>query len=114
MAAPPPGVDGEEGGRSRTSGGTDCSCDGVGDVVEFEIEEDVEAAVAELLDDAVADGVVELHADLEPSAGVVQEVDEFHGLAFIWEVQRDGEAVFGGQGFSLAAAGGRLNTDFHR
>ena len=43
-----------------------------------------------------------------------EAVDEFHGLAFVCEVQRDGEAVFGGHGFSLAAAGGRLNTDFHR
>jgi len=55
-------------------GGADCSGYGVGDVVEFEVEEDVEAAVAKLLHDAVAGGVVELHAYLEPLASLAEAV----------------------------------------
>jgi len=66
-------VDGEEGG-SRVRDGTDCSGYGVGNVVEFEVEEDAEAAVAKLLHDAVAGGVVEFHADLEPLAGLTEAV----------------------------------------
>ena len=53
-------------------------------------------------DDAVAGGVVELHADLEPLAGVAEAVDECQGLAFVGEVQRYGEVIFGVQGFGLA------------
>ena len=55
-------------------GGTDCSGYGVGNVVGFEVEEDVETAVAELLHDAVAGGVVELHAYLEPLASLAEAV----------------------------------------
>ena len=73
------GVDGEE-RRSGLRGGANGASDGVGYVVELEIEEDVEAAVAELLDDAVAGGVVELHADLEPLAGLSEAVDELSWL----------------------------------
>jgi len=68
------GVEGEEAG-SGLRGGADGSGYGVGDVVELEIEEDVEAAVSELADDCVAGGVVKLHADFEPLAGVAESVD---------------------------------------
>jgi hypothetical protein len=42
--------------------------------VEFEVEEDAEAAVAKLVDDAVAGGVVEFHSDFEPLAGLVEAI----------------------------------------
>jgi hypothetical protein len=78
--------------------------------VEFEVEEDVEAAVAKLMHDAVSGGVVELHAYLEPLAGTFEAVYQSHGLLFAWEVERYGETVLrgkvflgGGHGLSLTA-----------
>lgn len=68
------GVEGEE-TCSGLGGCADGAGYGVGDVVEFEVEEDVEAAVSEFADDGVAGGVVELHAYLEPLAGVAESVD---------------------------------------
>jgi hypothetical protein len=55
--------------------------------VELEVEEDVEAAIAELMDDAVAGGVVEFHADFEPLAGLTEAVYQGEGLVFVCEVQ---------------------------
>ncbi len=93
------GVDGQQGG-SGLGCGADSSGDGVGDVVEFEIEEDVEAAVAEGLDEAVAGGVVKLHAHLEPETASGEAVYEFERGFGGWEVEGYGEAVFwlGGRG----------------
>ena len=48
--------------------------------------------------EGVAGGVVELHADLEPLAGVAEGVDEIEGLAGVGEVEGYGEAVFGVEG----------------
>ena len=86
-------MDGEQ-GCSRPGGGADGSGYGVGDVVELEVEEDVEAAVAEVFDEAVAGGVVELHADFEPLAGVAETVYEIERLTGVGEVEGHGEAVF--------------------
>ena len=88
------GVDGEEGG-SGVGGGADGSGYGVGDVVELEVEEDVEAAVAKLLHDGVAGGVVELHPDFEPLTSLAEAVYQLHRLVFVSDIQRHGEAVFG-------------------
>jgi hypothetical protein len=99
-------MDGEE-GCSGFGRGVDRASDGVGDVVELEVEEDVEPAVAELPHDAVADSVVELHADFVPLAGLAEMVYELHGCAFVGEVQCYGEAVFcRGHGFSLTVLRG--------
>ena len=91
-------------------GGADGSGDGVGDVVKFEVEEDAEAAVAKLIHDAVAERVVELHADLVPVACLAEAIDESEGLGFVWVVEGYGEAVpggdllfGGGHDFSLAS-----------
>ncbi len=62
--------------------------------MELEVEEDVEAAVAEVRDEGVAGGVVELHPYLEPLAGVAEGVDEVESLAGVGEVEGYGQAVF--------------------
>jgi len=61
-------------------GGADRASYGVGDIVEFEVEKDVEAAVPQFADDGVAGGIVEFHADFEPLARVAKCVDQFEGL----------------------------------
>ena len=61
--------------------------------MEFEVEEDFEAAVAEGLDERVAGGAVELEAYLHPSAGAFELVDEVKGLVGGGEVEGYGEAV---------------------
>jgi hypothetical protein len=122
-------VDGEKGSASLR-GGANGSCNGVGDVVEFEIKEDVEAAVANLLDDAVASRVVEFHADLVPVAGLAEEVDEGEGLGCVRVVEGYGKAkpgvagdfevvegfddgvLCGGHGFSLAVLDGYWRVRF--
>ena len=103
------GVDGEEGG-SGLGGGADGAGYGVGDVVELEVEEDVEAAVAELVDDAVAGGVVELHADLEPLAGFAEAVDQIERLLFVGEVECYGELVFGVHDFGVPILGSMISV----
>jgi hypothetical protein len=95
------GVDGEEGGSSL-GGGADGSGYSVGDVVELEVEEDVEAAVAELLDEDVAGGVVEFYANLEPLDRGAEGVYECEGLLGVGIVKGYGEAGFGIHDFSLA------------
>lgn len=91
---PTRGVDGQQGGSGMSCGANGPGY-GVGDVVEFEIEEDIEAAIAEGLDEAVAGGVVKLHAHLEPetaSGETVYEIErglggrkvEGYGEAFLW------------------------------
>ena len=87
------GVDGEEGG-SGLRDGVDGGGYGVGDVVELEVEEDVEAAIAELFDDLVASGIVELHADLEPLAGLFERVHEPESLGGGRVVEGHDEAIF--------------------
>ena len=59
------GVDGEH-VHAEGSGGADGSGDGVGDVVEFEVEEDGMAALEEGLEDGGSGGDEELKADFEP------------------------------------------------
>ena len=89
--------------------GANGSGDGVGDVVELEVEEDIEAAVAKQMHEVVASGVVELHADFEPLAGVVEAIDEFEGGFGVRIVQRHRQAlpgieVFVGGGHELSVA----------
>jgi len=95
------GVDCEQ-GSSGFCGGADSSGDGVGDVMEFEVEEDAEAAIAECLYDLVSCRVVELHADLVPVAGLTEAVYELHCFMFAGKIESYGEAVFWGvHSFSL-------------
>jgi hypothetical protein len=86
-------VQSEEGGSHRRDR-ADSSGDGVGDVVELEIEKYVEAAVAKALDYGVSSGVVKLHANLEPTAGALKLVDEVHGEVDTGEVEGDDEAIY--------------------
>jgi len=85
------GVDGEELGAGG-GGGTDRSGDGVGDVVEFKVEEDGEAAAAEFADDGVAFGEVELEADFEPAAEALELIGEGEGGIGAGVVEGDDEA----------------------
>ena len=86
------GVDGEELG-SCGGGGADSAGDGVGDVVELKVEEDGEAAAAELLDDGGAFGAVELEADLAPADEAVEAAGKVERGSGGWEVEGDDEAI---------------------
>ncbi len=85
-------MEGEQ-GSAGSGDGADGAGDGVGDVVEFEVEEDFEVALEEAVDDLVSGGVVELHADLEPAAGVLELVDEAERFVGGGEVEGYDEAV---------------------
>jgi hypothetical protein len=108
-------VEGEElraGGGVRAYG-ADGSGDGVGDVVELEVEEDGEAAMAEFLDDGVAFGEVEFEADFEPGAGVFELFHEREGWRGAGVVEGDDKA--GGHrvqvtGYGLRVTGYRLQV----
>jgi hypothetical protein len=86
------GVDGEKLGTDG-GGRTDGSCNGVGDVVEFEVEENGEAAAAEFADDGGAFGGVEFEADLEPAAEAVELVGEGEGWVGAGGIEGDDEAL---------------------
>lgn len=73
-------------------GGADAAGDGVGNVTEFEVEEDGLAARGELLNDPRAGRGEELHADLEPGADAVEAMDEFEGGGFVGDIEGDDEA----------------------
>jgi hypothetical protein len=68
----------------------DSSGYGVGDVVKLEIEEDVEAAVAELVDERCSGGVEEFHADFEPLAGLFEAIDQSESLGGVGKIESDG------------------------
>ncbi len=103
------GVDGEELGTGG-GGGADCARDGVGDVVEFEVEEDGEAAAAELMDDGVAVGEVELEADFEPAAEALELIGEGEGGIGAGVVEGNDEA--GIHGFRVQGAGCRVQRSW--
>ena len=62
---------------AERSGGPHGSCDGVGNVVKFEIEENGVALVKQWFNDCRTRSNEELEADLEPCAGSFQAVNEF-------------------------------------
>jgi len=72
----------------------DGSGDGVGDVVELQVEEDLESAVTQGLDQRVASGAVKLEADLHPATTAFEPVDEVESLASSLEVEGYGELLF--------------------
>lgn len=53
-------------------GGLDCFGDGVGDVVELEVEEDVEAQVGDFADGVGAAGSIHFEANLDPADGALE------------------------------------------
>jgi hypothetical protein len=75
---------------SAVGDGTDCSGDGVGNVVKFEVEEDLEAAIAKCFEQRIAGGIEELHADFEPATGALEAIDEVERGLRGREVERDG------------------------
>jgi hypothetical protein len=79
----------------------DGSCDGVGDVVEFEVEEYVEAFGCEGGDDVGSFCDEEFEADLDPFAGWSEAIDEGEGGGGVGEVEGDDEAVLRGWGESF-------------
>ena len=76
----------------------DGSGDGVGDVMELEVEEDVEAAVGEGGDDLGAFRDKELEADLDPADNGAETVCKGKGRGRVWEVEGDDEAILRGRG----------------
>jgi len=85
------GVDGEELG-AEGGDGADGARNGVGDVVELEVEEDGVAAMAEFPDEGGAFGDEELKADLEPVAEVVELTGEGEGGRGTGVIEGDDEA----------------------
>jgi hypothetical protein len=55
--------------------------------VEFEIQKDGMAALAERLDDRVAGGEIELKANLEPGAGALESPGQLQGRSSGWKVE---------------------------
>ncbi len=93
----PGSVEGEQAGPGGRRG-ADGSGDGVGNVVQLEIEEDGKAAVGEGGDDGRAFGNEQLEADLEPAAGGAETVGEGESRGGVGYVERDDEAVLGWSG----------------
>jgi len=86
------GMDGEE-LRAERRDRTHRGGDGVGNVVEFQVEEDGVAAIPERLNDGAPSGEVEFEADFEPLAGPFKTVDESEGFGSRREVEGDDEAL---------------------
>ena len=67
--------------------------DGVRDVVELEVEEDLEAALPRVLDRGGAGGGEELRADLAPGGDAAEPVEQAVGVAERLDVERDEQPV---------------------
>ena len=110
------GVEGEEAGTCGGCG-ADGSGDGVGDVVELEVEEDVESSGGEGGDDLGAFGNEELQANLDPADGGSKAVGEGQGGCGVREVEGDDEAVLRGLAGSVHTQmikAERVNSPFRR
>src|SRR5690606_34946713 len=73
------------------AGGLDGACDGGGDVVEFEVEEDVLAALLESTDDVGPRGGEELGADLVPVDGGADALHQVERGPGIRQVEGDND-----------------------
>jgi hypothetical protein len=73
--------------------GPDGTGDGVRDVVEFEVEKDLKAALAQCIYERGTRRVEELHAHLEPAAASVEAVDHIESSLGGGKVKRDREEV---------------------
>lgn len=89
-------VQGEE-FNAEGCGGTDGAGDGVGNVMEFEVEEDGVAAPSNPIEDGWPSGDEEFQSDLEPADGAVELVDELERGGGVGIVKRDNQAVTGGE-----------------
>ena len=110
------GVDGEEFG-AEGSDGTHSAGDGVGNVVELEVEKDGVAAMAEFANDGVAFGEVELEADLEPLAEALEAAGESESGRSIGVIEGDDEAgvhLLQGTGWRVQGAGCRAQGTGHK
>src|SRR5262249_35849108 len=67
--------------------------DGVRDIAEFQVEEDIPAAIAELRDDGGTGGVVQLHANLHPTADPLQPAGQSEGFGRGGQVEGYDQAV---------------------
>lgn len=74
--------------------GVDGVGDGVGDVVEFEVEEDAEAGFTGIADYAGAFSAEELEADFDPGDAAVEGAEDFAGLAAVGDVEGEDELFF--------------------
>ena len=80
-------VHAQRGGRTNRSG------DGVGYVVELEVEKDTVAALEQRFNHGGAGGGEQLHADFEPGAGALKPLDERGGGGGVGEVEGHDEAL---------------------
>lgn len=86
-----------EGEHAGTEAGdrTDGSSDGVGDVVELEIEKDGVAAGDKRFEDSRPGGCEELEADFEPATGTFEAVDESESIGSGGRIECNDEPVAG-------------------
>lgn len=84
------GMKGEHFDGERSEG-LDGLGDGVGDVVEFEVEEDVVAVIGDLAEVVGAVGGEHLQADLDPTEGALELAQEGGGGGAVGEVEGENE-----------------------
>ena len=73
----------------RANRGSDC----VGNVVQFEIEEELKLAPPQLPDDIGAGGVEQLHPNLEPATAAFEPVHHGQSVTPAGQIERDDQAV---------------------
>ena len=66
---------------------------GVGNIVQFEIEEDIVARGYDVFDDRGARGDVEFEAYFEPGAGALERVDEANGGGRVGDIEGNDQAL---------------------
>ena len=63
--------------------------------MQLQVEEHLEAALPQPVQNLVSGRIVELHPHLEPAAGPLQPIHQIHGRIGGREVERHNQAVFG-------------------
>jgi len=72
---------------SQAGCGANGSCDGVGDVVKFQVEKDLVATFEDGFKDRGSNGSEQFHAYFEPDAGAMQPLDELGGGGGVGHVE---------------------------
>lgn len=80
---------------SKSGGGAHGARHSVGDVVQFEIEKDIMAALQDGLEHGGAGGYEEFQTDLEPGAGVIEPVEKVGRGGGGGDIERNDEALPG-------------------
>ncbi len=80
---------------TEACGGANSAGNGVGNIMEFQVEEDGVAAIEERFEDGGTGGDEEFETNFEPDAGAFQAVEEIYRCGLVGHIESDDQALAG-------------------